>query len=302
MCCIVERRVSVEQRLREGTIDFFCVNQIFDGMIGMNEEHRHNYYEVFYMAEGERIFYQNGIPYKVSKNQIIVIPPEYSHMTISVKPARQVLYFFGFPADWFDDFIPGYTTKEIFSSTQLIADANEGEGDYVTGIISGLDELSQSVGALRTARLKSAVFDLIFNHTGYAQSHDNDIYVSQGKLNPQVKYMMMSGYIKKNFAQKLTLDMLAEKFDVSKCEISRNFKKYVGASFVEYINTLRITEAQSLISCTDSSFVDVAVTVGFDSLSRFGKVFRQISSMTPSEFKKHVREQQEKEKSKQHAE
>ena len=84
---------SVEEKMTEREIDFFVVKQIFDGMVGMKMEHRHNYYEVFYMSEGERVFYQNGIPYKINSNQMIIIPPEFSHMTISLKPEKQILYF-----------------------------------------------------------------------------------------------------------------------------------------------------------------------------------------------------------------
>lgn len=279
---------SVEAKLEYREIDFFLVKQKFEGMVGMNMEHRHSYYEVFYVSEGERVFYQNGIPYKVSSNQMVIIPPGYSHMTISLKPTKQVLYFFGFPDNFFDGFVDNLATKELFSSSQIIVDINENEVNYITHVFDILESISEDNNPLRDIKLKSAIFDLIFNHTKYGKKVENDIYVSSGKLSPQVKYMMMSSYIKKNFNQKITLDILAEKFDVSKCEISRNFKKYVGASFVEYINTIRVAEAQSLITCTTSSFVDIAVTVGFESLSRFGKVFKQISSMTPREYKKHI--------------
>ncbi|MBQ3038743.1 MAG: helix-turn-helix transcriptional regulator [Clostridia bacterium] len=280
---------SVEMKLEDREIDFFVVKQVFDGMVGMEKEHIHNYYEVFYVSKGERVFYQNGIPYKLSSNQLVIIPPGYSHLTISLKPAKQVLYFLGFPDDFFDEFIPGVDTRELFSFGEIIVDINENESEYITHVFDILETISEDNNHLRVIKLKSAIFDLIFNHTKYDKKTDIDIYVSPGKLSSQVKYMMMSSYIKKNFNQKITLDTLANKFDVSKCEISRNFKKYVGASFVEYINTIRVAEAQSLISCTNSSFVDIAISVGFESLSRFGKVFKQISSMTPSEYKKQIK-------------
>ena len=136
------------------------------------------------------------------------------------------------------------------------------------------------------SRLKSLIFDLIFNYTEYGKKVDNSIYVGANKLNPQIKYMQIAEYIRKHLNERITLDTLAEVFQMSKYEISRNFSKYLGASFIEYLNLMRIEEAQGLIFNTESSFLDIAESTGFDSLSHFGKTFKRVTSMTPSDFKK----------------
>ena len=108
--------VSPEEQLHNGKIDFFLCKQIFNGVVDMKEEHNHNYYEIFYVAEGERILWQDGIPYRINKENLVIIPPNYSHKTTSVTRNKQILYFFGFSRSFFDGYIEGISTAELFNS------------------------------------------------------------------------------------------------------------------------------------------------------------------------------------------
>lgn len=275
-----------EQMLDNREIDFFIVRQEFNGMVDMNMEHTHNYYEVFYVAVGERIFYQNGIPYKITNEQLLVIPPGYSHKTESVTRNKQILYFFGFSDDYFDGFVRDKSTKELFSNLQMVTDLKNPVNYPIIKKFEMIEEIDKNHDDLCEIKLKTAVFDLIFNYTNYGKKMDDSIYIGKDRLNPRIKYMQIANYIRKNMNTRINLDTISEKFGMSKYEISRNFKKYLGTSFVEYVNMIRIEEAQGLITNTKTSLLDIAETTGFDSLSHFGKTFKKIVSVSPSEFRK----------------
>ncbi len=278
---------SPEEQLHNGKIDFFLCNQIFNGVVDMKEEHKHSYYEIFYVAEGERILWQDGIPYKINKENLVIIPPGYMHKTTSVTRNKQILYFFGFSDSFFDGYVNGMSTAELFNSTQVITKLKGTDKYPIIQKYDILEELAENHNTeFEKSRLKSMIFDLIFNYTEYGKRVDNSIYIGANKLNPQIKYMQIANYIRKHLDERITLDTLAEVFHMSKYEISRNFSKYLGATFIEYLNLIRIEEAQGLISNTDSSFLDIAESTGFESLSHFGKTFKKVTSMTPSYFKK----------------
>ena len=95
---------------------------------------------------------------------------------------------------------------------------------------------------------------------------------------------MISNYIKKHINERITLEKLETVFGISKYEISRNFKKYCGSSFVEYLNTIRINQACSLLTNTKASVNDIAESVGFDNLPHFSKTFKKYTGMSPKQF------------------
>lgn len=282
----MEQRRNVERMLDDGLIDFFVVEQYFDGIVNMNAEHNHDHYEIFYMKKGNRVFYQNGIPYKLGTEHLCVIPPNYQHMTTSLLENLQELVFVGFSKDYFDGFIPGKTTADLFSNSDVIVHIKSGEENTVLSMFNKLNELynNEEHDELTKAKIQSALFDLIYNYSDYQCSENEEIYDKEGNMSLKVKYMMMARYIKKHLNEKITLDLLEEKFGISKYEISRNFKDYCGSFFVDYLNTIRMDYAQSLLTNTNARVEDVAMSCGFESLSHFSKTFKKYEGMSPKQF------------------
>ncbi|CAG7621473.1 HTH-type transcriptional activator RhaS [Paenibacillus solanacearum] len=92
-------------------------------------------------------------------------------------------------------------------------------------------------------------------------------------------------HVHKNYLEKLTLEELSAKFGVSPAYISRLFKKLTGCGFLEYLHTLRIRRASSLLLLTDMAITDVSSEAGFESLRTFWRVFKEMKRMTPGEFR-----------------
>ena len=76
----------------------------------------------------------------------------------------------------------------------------------------------------------------------------------------------------------------------SESHFMRYFRKTMGASFVEYLKDYRLTMAARLLTTSDSTVLDVASAVGFDSLSWFNRAFKARYKMTPNQFRR-TREQ-----------
>jgi AraC-like DNA-binding protein len=67
------------------------------------------------------------------------------------------------------------------------------------------------------------------------------------------------------------------------------FKRVTGLSFVTYCNHFRIERAQALLAKTDEPMASISQRVGFCNHSYFGAVFRQIVGITPSSFRRRIR-------------
>lgn len=91
-------------------------------------------------------------------------------------------------------------------------------------------------------------------------------------------------YIKMHFTEKLTLDDIAEDNNISKSYLVHEFKRFTGQTIIDYINTLRCINAQSLIR-NGINVSSAALSSGFDNLSYFSRVYKKHISKLPSQEK-----------------
>ncbi len=85
----------------------------------------------------------------------------------------------------------------------------------------------------------------------------------------------------------LRLASLAQILDTSPQLLSEYFNQSEGKTFFQYINELRVTEAKKLlINNRDTAILDVAYSSGFNSKSTFNTAFKNISGVSPSEWRK----------------
>lgn len=95
-------------------------------------------------------------------------------------------------------------------------------------------------------------------------------------------------YIKENFREKLTLEMVASKVYVNPKYFSHIFKKEMGVSFTDYINQLRIQNACRLLETTNYHAYRISNECGFSDPSYFNRVFCTKMNMTPQTYRKYA--------------
>lgn len=87
----------------------------------------------------------------------------------------------------------------------------------------------------------------------------------------------------------ISLNSLAELLEINPRKISLAFNEYLHKNFYEVINNFRVEEAkQMLLESPEEgkSILDICYEVGFNHKSSFNRVFKSITGMTPSEFRK----------------
>jgi YesN/AraC family two-component response regulator len=76
-------------------------------------------------------------------------------------------------------------------------------------------------------------------------------------------------------------------FDITPAYISTLFKKQTGDSLLEYINSVRVKEAQKLLE-QGISVVDTSQKVGFRNSGAFIRVFKKQTGVTPGQLRKTI--------------
>lgn len=91
-------------------------------------------------------------------------------------------------------------------------------------------------------------------------------------------------YIDKNFTSDLTLNKLAKIAGYSTFHFSRLFKEYKNETVYNYITRRRVMYAEDLLMLPELNITQVASNSGFESISTFNRVFKNINKCTPTQF------------------
>ncbi len=111
---------------------------------------------------------------------------------------------------------------------------------------------------------------------------------SQDGLSGDMRALMRKSiaYIQEHFDEPLSREDVARYVGVSAGYFSRSFHKEAGISFQEYLNRYRIHRARALLAEGKGSVTEVAFSVGFQNVSYFCQVFRQVVGVSPRVYQK----------------
>ena len=103
------------------------------------------------------------------------------------------------------------------------------------------------------------------------------------------KVQEITTYILEHLPSELTVNQLAELFFLNVSSLSRKFKSETGFSVTEFINFHRIKLSQYYLSQGNRSITEVAYLVGYNDSNYFCRMFKKVTSITPSQYLKNVR-------------
>ncbi|MBR6485247.1 MAG: helix-turn-helix domain-containing protein, partial [Lachnospiraceae bacterium] len=92
--------------------------------------------------------------------------------------------------------------------------------------------------------------------------------------------------IKTNYAENLTLKDLSKKYYVNPSYLGQIFRKKYDQSFKDYLCTVRINEAASMLVKSDDKISLIAEKVGYKDTDYFIQKFIEIKGCTPARYRK----------------
>jgi len=98
-------------------------------------------------------------------------------------------------------------------------------------------------------------------------------------------------YITNNLDKAIDIPTAANYVNMSESYFSHIFKKDVGISFIDYVNNEKIEKAKELISLNNYKIYEVSDKLGFQNATYFTMLFKKISGLSPSDYKKSIKVQ-----------
>lgn len=107
------------------------------------------------------------------------------------------------------------------------------------------------------------------------------------KTNNPIDYII--DYLNSNYKENISLETLAKKFYIDKYYLVKLFKKETNLTPIQYLIQYRISVSLTLLQTTTMSITEISEQCGFFSQTNFLLRFKKIIGMSPSEYRKMYR-------------
>lgn len=125
--------------------------------------------------------------------------------------------------------------------------------------------------------IKSSIAALVSAANKLAESE----HVTEGREERIVDIM---NYIQNHYTD-VTLDVLAENFNLSKPYLSKYIKVKSGMTFQEVVKQARMKRARMMLKESNKTVESIAACVGYENVEHFNRLFKKIYQMTPIQFR-----------------
>ena len=93
-------------------------------------------------------------------------------------------------------------------------------------------------------------------------------------------------FVQRNYNSNISLKQVSKHVEISPNYLSSLFTKDLKMTFIEYINKIRIDKAKDMLMNTHLKAYEIAQNVGYNNESYFCRVFKKITGVRPSEYRK----------------
>ncbi len=232
-------------------------------------------YQLLYIVSGKAHFYFNGIERIVQAGRMVLIPPRVEQKYEYFGEEKPEVYWVHFT---------GSDVKNILRKYEIPMD----DPIFYSGASSVYSSIfKEMINELQTCRtgyeeLLSMYLQQIFllvQRTRQERKPTVTTYIQE-----EMEYARR--YFNEHYNEPISIQEYAESRNMSVCYFQRNFKQIVNHTPMQYLLTIRVNNAASLLETTDYSMAEIAAIVGYEDPLYFSRVFRKIKGMSPTEYRK----------------
>lgn len=92
-------------------------------------------------------------------------------------------------------------------------------------------------------------------------------------------------YMEEHYAEKITLQDVAERCYVSQWHLSKLLHKYADQSFYDILNRIRIDAAKDLMTDPKLKVGDIGLMVGYSDTAHFSRIFKKLVGCSANEYR-----------------
>ncbi|MBS4205401.1 response regulator transcription factor [Lederbergia citrea] len=150
---------------------------------------------------------------------------------------------------------------------------NDGFGEDINMLMEALLIAKKAANLIQLKDgIKDWMISLVKKMKAMDSSHSDPIY--------QVK-----NWVDQHLSENITIKKLAEHVYINPTYLCEYFKAQTGETVLNYVTKTRLKKAKELLEKTDLKIYDVAASVGYQDTKYFGRLFKQWTNQTPSQYR-----------------
>lgn len=234
-------------------------------------------FQIIYIASGKAHFYFNGVEQIVTAGNMVIYRPK----------EEQRYYYYG--VDHTEVYWLHFTGGNVTNTLRKYGIADHMHVIHTGTSLEYKHIFEQIIQELKLCR--DDYEELLVNYLQHLLIliHRSINNKPRGK-NPLLMNEMDHAvrYFHENYNKPICIEEYAARQHMSVSWFIRNFKEYTDSTPTQYLLSLRISNAQTLLETTNYNVTEIAEIVGYDNPLYFSRIFKKQSGMSPSEFRKHL--------------
>ena len=246
-----------------------------------NPPHFHVELEITYCLQGRYTLIQNGQKFEVCQGDIVLVGSNIAHEYCVSEPSRILLLEVGpmFLKSHFKH-VSGLAPK----NPVIKKDDSHFYADLYACITSLLQEEYEK-NSTSDMMIYGEIYKLCAAIVRNTQSGGS----LQMKKNTQHMEKALE-LIYYHYSEELSIEHVAAITGYGKSVFCKNFKKFTGMGFHTFLNNYRINTACYLLTETTLPIDEIATMVGFKDSKSFSRVFKDITSTPPGQYRKIIKQ------------
>lgn len=246
--------------------------------------HWHPHLELLYFVEGNAIIECNSEPIRTKPGDLIVVNSNDLHQGTCISNNLKYYCIILDTSILHSQSPDACDTKYITPISQnyiLFKNIIQNNQEICTNIEKIISELQSRNFGFELAT-KSYLYKLLVlllrNHLDKILTEEE---FSRRRKNLE-RFNPIFKYIETNFNEKIYVEDLANRINLSVFHFSRLFKNITDKTPNEYINYIRINKAESMLKYSNMNVSEVAMSCGFSDINYFSRLFKKTKHVSPS--------------------
>jgi AraC-like DNA-binding protein len=258
----------------------------------MQEMHFHPEFEIYYMFNGERYYFIENRTYRIRKGSLVLINSMNIHKTSELGKNFHDRFLIELNIEPFSSFfqnISGMSLAEFFSRYSCILELDEQSQGWIERCFTDIMEESEKKLDDYPVIIMMKITEILLFVRRF---HSDGLIPSNLSMSDKAKHQMINeiaAFITQGEIRVKTLDDICSRFFISKSYLCRIFREVTGFTVQDYINIHCVKKAQQLLELNGMSIADISVSLGYNSVTYFERVFKKYTETTPLKYRKKLR-------------